>query len=332
MLNQDILAAYDQRLQEQCKREPVLLLSITFKALREFLWGKGFVEFPVPAIRASDGCSAASRIRLEDGRFLHDSPALALRRHLHSFPRVFSISQCYRADEIDNSHLQQFFMLDLYAQDNDLSDIVDLFKQLVALVYAGPIEYLSISEVIKSEFNVCLTSQADCIERLSQKLTYRFGDRGAAIGDLLDRWFLEEIEPLSRNKCMIVSDFPCLTEARAKPRSGTIAIADRVEFQIHGYEVAHLYQDDPDVEALVRRAKDFGHHGKEDDVISALITSGKVPRSSAGGAIGLERLCAASLGMKSIIDFLPAPEFVSQIDIMPKYQSAAALPPNTDFR
>lgn len=296
------------------REDPLLMLVETIQLMRQYLWEKGFLEIPTPVIRAHDCCDVIPRIPLADGRFLQDSPALALRRHLGRYEKIFTISQCFRPDAIDDTHLQQFHMLDLYVRDASLTDIVALFEELIRQVFDGPMETLSVAEKIRNDFDVDLFDDNDCISILHRKLGELYQQPEEKLFSLLDRWITDEVEPLSRDKCLIVSEFPYAAEARAKPKNGAVAVADRVEFQIRGVEVIHLYEDDPDVSGFVERAKTFGHHGPEDDIIKSLVNDGRVPHKSAGGAIGLERLCAVCLGLPTIQGFALSPEFLSALE------------------
>lgn len=294
---------------------PLLMLIETIQAIRLHLWDKGFLEIPTPVIRAHDCCEVIPRIPLTDGRFLQDSPALALRRHLGHYEKVFTVGQCFRPDPIDDTHLQQFHMLDLYVREASLTDVVTLFRELIGLIFDGPVETLSVAQKIQADFGVDLYNDPESIKALHDKLAALYGKRDELLFPLLDRWISEEVEPLSNDKCLIVSEFPYAAEARAKPKRGAAAIADRVEFQIRGVEIVHLYEDDPEVSAFVARAKEYGHYGPEDDIIRELVESGNVPRYSAGGAIGLERLCAVCLGLPTIQGFVLSPEFLSDLEV-----------------
>jgi len=305
---------FDEKRLSMFRDDPLLMLAETIQAMRLRLWDKGFIEFSTPVIRAHDSCDVIPRIPLLDGRYLQDSPALALRRQLGRHDKVFSVGQCFRPDRIDDTHLQQFHMLDIYVRDASLTEIVDLFREIVAIVFDGPVERLSVAQKLRTDFGVDLFKDPDSMTALHAKLAEAYGSPDEKLFPMLDRWISEEVEPLSLNKCLIVSEFPYAAEARAKPKHGTIAVADRVEFQIQGVEVVHLYEDDPDVRGFVERAKVYGHYGPEDDIIRELVESGQAPRHSAGGAIGLERLCAVCLGLTTIQGFALSPEFLSEYE------------------
>ena len=297
------------------RRDPLPLLVEVMQVFRQHLWGLGFLEYPTPAIRAHECCDVIPRLRLDDGRYLQDAPALALRRQMSRSPKVFALAQCFRRDQVDATHFQQFHMLDLYEKDGTLDDAVALLRGLVEIVYSGPIETVVLAEKIKADFDVDLYSDERGIDALCDCFRKLYDEPSGKLFPLLDRWICDEVEPLSVGKCLIVRDFPYAAEARAKPKNGTAAVSDRAEFQIGGVEIVHLYQDDPNPTAFVERAKRYGHHGPEDDIIRDLVEAGVVPRHSAGGAIGVERLCAVCLGLPDIYGFVLAPEFLSLRDL-----------------
>jgi lysyl-tRNA synthetase class 2 len=296
---------------ENFRDDPVLLLAAVMQALRTKLWSDGFVEMPVPALRAHPGTDLVPRPMLSDGRYLHDAPALALRRQLSLFPKVFCLTQCFRCDEIDDTHLKQFYMLDLYEQGGTLEVAIARFRKLIGVCYSGPTEEMMLDEAIRQQFGICLATDDDPLPFLHERLRSLYDRMDVDFFTLLDRWICDEIEPLSKGKCLIVTGFPHAAEARSKPRRGTTAISERAEFMINGVEVVHLYEDDPHISAYIERTKHYGQHSSEDEVICKLVELGKVPASSAGGAVGLERLCAACLGLTSIASMLPSPEFAA---------------------
>ncbi|WP_421863489.1 amino acid--tRNA ligase-related protein [Marinobacter adhaerens] len=280
------------------------------RTIREILWEKGFVEVFVPVIRAHDCSPFTPRIKLQDGGYLQDSPALALRRQLKQFDKVFSLSPCFRDEEPDATHLRQFHMLDLYQRDATLREIIELFKILITKFYGGPIEEMSIADKIHEDLNVDLKNNSTADEQLVQTLSKVYNTYTSNGVDLLDRWIREEVEPLSINKCLILTDFPWFAEARAKPKTSATCIAERAEFLINETETVHIYEDDPDVEGFVIRSKKSKQFGEEDEIMKGLVNSGDVPRKSAGGAIGIERLCASSIGLADMSDLVPFADFI----------------------
>ncbi|MDN3632954.1 amino acid--tRNA ligase-related protein [Vibrio lentus] len=294
--------------------EPTLFMSDLCRILRESLWNKGFMEFPTSVIRAHDCRSAVPRLEMADGRFLQDSPASALIRNLKLHPAVFSLSPCFRGDDINSTYLQKFYMLDLYKENASLDEICILFKDLISIFYRGEFEDFSVANKILVDFNIDLKTDIRGLDKFHTALSNLY-EPSELLFPLMDRWITEEVEPLSKGKCLIAYDFPYATETCAKLRAGTFLISERIEFLIEGVEVVHLYQYEPDVDKMLERAKALGHYGPEDSILSELVHSGTISPHSAGGAIGIERLCAACLGLTNIDVFLQPPEFLSQLDL-----------------
>jgi lysyl-tRNA synthetase class 2 len=78
---------------------------------------------------------------------------------------------------------------------------------------------------------------------------------------------------------------------------------------IDGIEVVHGYEDEPDQTALVERARAVDLYDDEQALAWEAIDAGRVPASSVGLGIGIERLCMAASGAKDITVFQQSPQF-----------------------
>jgi lysyl-tRNA synthetase class 2 len=294
------------------KEHPVLYMAEVARRLRSILWTEGYIEIPTPVVREHDCCSVVRRVRLEDGRFLRESPSHALRRNLAFAPRIFEIAPCMRRDALDESHLQQFTMLDLYCAGASLGDAICLCERLVRTFYKGRLERFSLADHILHDLGIDLVGDSDSESKLLFSLKKRYNSDGRELFHLIRRYVDDELEERSRNLCLLVTDYPRAIEAAAKPKVGTIAIAEIAEFQINGVEIVQLYEDDPDIDAYLSRAHTHGHYGYEVEIISRLVATREVPGQSAGFGIGIERLCQAGLGLDSIAPFMISPEFMRE--------------------
>jgi lysyl-tRNA synthetase, class II len=292
---------------------PVLYMARVIQTLRTTLWDKNFIEISTPILRANDACARFPRFRLEDGRYLREAAAFALRRNLEYANRLFEIGPCFRRDDLDDTHLQQFTMLDLYQKGATLDDAIDLCKQLVCLFYKGPIKILSVAKEMLDDLEVDLFHDPLSSEKLYKILLYKYNKPEFTFTQLVDKYIADEIEPKSKGCCLIVMDYPIVSEILGKPKEGFACIAGNAEFKIEGIEVVNLYQDDPDTARLMKHGKMYPeHHCIENEIMYNLLDTGLVPSESAGFGIGIERLCRVSLGMSSIQPFLVSPEFTEK--------------------
>lgn len=292
---------------------PLLSLAEMIRSLRTTLWSRGFVELPTALIHEHDACPIFQRVELKDGRFLKESGGLALRCNLEHHAKIFEIAQCARKDDVDNTHLQQFTMLDLYQADATLEDAIELCKELVSMFYSGPTKSLSVAEHIKSDLGVDLISDTESEAKLQEILSSKYGEANASLFSLVNRYMTLEIEPLSQGCLLIVTDVPRVTESAGRQRPDAVGVARIAEFQIDGIEVVQFIEDESDVDSYLERAKAQGHYGPEVEAVVDCLKKGKFAPHSAGFGIGLERLAMVSLGNSDIRAFMPSVDFIREI-------------------
>ncbi|MFE7356386.1 hypothetical protein ACFU8Q_25230 [Streptomyces sp. NPDC057543] len=99
-------------------------------------------------------------------------------------------------------------------------------------------------------------------------------------------------------------DEPC---ARLSP--GMVAVLNRFEPLVDGIEVVHGYEDEPDGDAFVQRARVADLYDDEQALAWKAIDAGLVPAGSVGLGIGVERLCMAASGVKEITVFQQSAQF-----------------------
>lgn len=295
------------------KTPPLLALAEIVRSFREALWLKGFVELPTALIHEHDACPIFQRVQLEDGRYLKESGGLALRCNLAFAPKIFEIAQCARRDPVDRTHLQQFTMLDLYDADASLEDAIELCKELVTTVYHGPTEACSVASHIRENLGVDLANDPECEAKLESALAKKFRTPNATLYSLVDRYITEEIEPLSRDCLVVVTEVPRAAESAGRHTPGTFGIANIAEIQINGVEVVQLIEDEPDPESYLHRARKHGHYGPEVEVVADHLRQALIPKQSAGFGIGLERLAMVATGRKDIGEFMPSQSFIREL-------------------
>jgi lysyl-tRNA synthetase class 2 len=289
--------------------DPILFKARVMREFRKLLDADGFIELETPILRLLQGGGLTPRLRLEDGRYLRESPAYALRLNLSLADKIFELGPCFRIDAIDATHLPEFTMLDLYWRNASLAQALSLAERLVRLFYRGPFEELSVASLLQDKLGIDLAEDEKSEERLLQYLNDKYYKPGYSKLKMFDTFVRREIEPLSMGRCLIVKDFPTLAEGRARRKSGTRFIAERAELQIDGVEIVHAYTDEPDPAALIEKAQQSGALEPEDHVMADLLRSGSVPGESAGFGVGVERFCQVCLGMSDISPFMTSKLF-----------------------
>lgn len=264
-------------------------------------------------IHEHDACQIFQRVRLDDGRYLKESGGLALRCNLAYASKIFEIAQIARRDPVDNVHLQQFTMLDLYEAGATLEDAIQLCRDLVTSFYDGPVSMCSVADHIKVSLDVDMINDLKSESKLKAKLSQRYKVPDATLYSLVNSYMTREIEPLSRGQLLIVTDVPRVAESAGRQAPNAVATARIAEFQIDGMEVAQLIEDEPDPESYLERAKAHGHYGPEVETVVQHLRARNIPASSAGFGIGLERLAMAVTGRRDIRDFMPSKDFVREL-------------------
>ncbi|MCD4863298.1 MULTISPECIES: amino acid--tRNA ligase-related protein [Pseudomonas] len=279
---------------------PVIYKARMLQRIRRLLDSEGYLEIMTPILRRYPGDADRPRLQLSDGRWLRESSAFALRCNLQHAPAIYELAACFRPDELDSTHLPEFTMLDLYRQEASLGEMLELACRLVRTFYKGQIETLSFAGHLFEDLGIDLFSDPGASEALVRKFRQMYNKPDISPLWLIDRYITEQIEPLSRGRCMVVTDFPLLPEVRARRRDGQGAIVERFEILIDCVEVVHGYTDEDDPERFEAQARHLASFGPEDAIMCDLMRDGSVPPRSAGFGIGIERLCRMALGLDSV--------------------------------
>lgn len=262
------------------------------RALREWLWGMGFIEIEAPALVRSAALEEhLEALAVDSGapeRWLHTSPEFAMKRVLAAgLPRVFSLGPCFRGEERGPHHAAEFTMIEWYRVGCDYRGIMD---DLVALLGAAAaaagrslpeVEHLTVAEAYRRHSG--RSADADPIEAA--------------------RTWVNDVE-LKLTAPTIVRDYPASEAAFAAIRGD---VAERFELYWEGVELANAFTEllDPSELAerwsknnLARVAEGRAPHPVDHRLIEAV---GRHPRCG-GIALGVDRLVMVLLGVDDIRD------------------------------
>ena len=110
------------------------------RAMREFLWEKGFVEVETPILQPIYGGAAARPFTthvwaIDEKWYLRISPELYLKRYIIAgFNKVFEIGKQFRNEDIDVRHNPEFTMIEIYQAYADYNDMMKLTEELITYV------------------------------------------------------------------------------------------------------------------------------------------------------------------------------------------------------
>lgn len=290
--------------------DPVAMKSDMLFSLRETLCAESFVEVITPVARRADlGSGRRAPVDLDGGRFLRAMIGPALRMNLEHHPRVFEIGPCFRPEKPDALHASEFTMLDLYAAHESFEFLFYLAERLVTPHIAYVPARISVVDYIRDVFSIDLRREplgdlpARMADRMCLSPTTPFK---VVLGQFVER----ELETQSRGTAVFLTDYPLGgDEPCARLTPGTVGQINRFEFIVDGIEVVHGYEDETDGAAFAQRAREVDLYDEEQRLVWAAIGEGRVPASSIGLGIGIERLCIAASGIKDISRFLQSSQY-----------------------
>jgi nondiscriminating aspartyl-tRNA synthetase len=301
----NIEACLDARALDLCREQNLAVFKIqhvAVDAIREFLFGKGFLEVHTPRIIASATEGGAELFPVNYfGRkaFLAQSPQLYKEELVMSLEKVFEIGPFFRAEESHTrQHLSEFVSIDIEEAFANAESVMRLLEQLMQSVCNR------INEKCKNQLQN-LKYHVDVPEIPFKRLRY---------DDLLEELKREGVEipwgadittPAFRTIGKLhpyfyfLVDWP--TESKAfyiKPRDDKPEISEGFDLMWRWVELVSGGTRIASKELLIQRLKDkglnpdsFKHHLQAFDY-------GMPPH--AGWAIGLERLTMILTGRKNI--------------------------------
>ena len=267
--------------------------------------------------------------------FLHTSPEYALKKLLTGgLTRIYAMGHVFRNGEISATHNPEFMMLEWYRAGADYRDLMDDCEALVLhlagklglkneLTYRGlpirlktPWPRIEIPKVLREYAGVDLdeiTTHEALVESALKK-GYDEVDYAWPWEDVFYKIFFREVEPhLPKDRPYFLTDYPLEMGALARKKPSNARYAERFELYAGGLELANAFSEltDPveQSERLADEQKQRADQGCEAfpvDVtfLEALRTG--MP-SSAGIALGVDRLVMLLLDVPSLRDVLPFP-------------------------
>ena len=279
-----------------------------FGQIRQTLREELFVELATPIIRKADcGFRPRPNVQLWETRYLREAIGPALRNNLQYLERVFEMGPCFRYEDVDKTHLPEFYMMDLYSANAEFDYIKSLAKRIVGEAFGSAVEECSVALNLRDKWEIDLQNgtEEDARKRLINSLRLR---SSSSMYDAFEVFFDRELAPLSRGKAVLFTDLPAGTEVCARVRPGSTCILNRFELFIDGIEIAHGYEDETDLSAFKARASEIGFFNDEQAHVLQLRENEIIP-PSAGFAIGVERLCMVASDAKSVSEFILSRQF-----------------------
>ncbi|MEM4336879.1 MAG: lysine--tRNA ligase [Candidatus Woesearchaeota archaeon] len=307
-----------------------------YKAIREFLDSRGFIEVQTPILQTQYGGANArpfvTKINAWNMKmYLRIAYELHLKRLLvGGFEKVYDLSVCFRNEGVDKTHNPEFSMMEIQCAYEDYNYAMELTEQLWEYVakkvvgstiieYEGkkinlktPWQRITVKDAIKKYANIDVDKYSDS-ELKDFVNTYSLQIKGDLTrGSIITALFEELVEDKLIQPTHVI-DHPRESSPLAKPHRKNPQLVERVEPFINGWEVGNCYSEltDPILQkkllqeqAEKGRGGDEEAHPMDEDYIIAL-EHGLPPNVGIG--VGVDRMVMLLTNSKTIRDVILFP-------------------------
>ncbi|MCK5843251.1 MAG: hypothetical protein KAG97_01005 [Victivallales bacterium] len=282
-------------------------LNETAAVVRVFFRERGFVETITPVIvPAPIPEPTIEAFRVADG-FLRTSPEPQMKILLsEGAEKIFQIGPCFRKNEKGRLHGEEFTMLEWYERGADYLKVMEFTREMLSFVAWKTIGSPHLpsraagNPELNAEWEVMTVAEAFA----------RFADVDVDVAVASGRFeeiLIDKVESsLSKERPVVLMDYPAELAALAKVRSTFPPVAERWELYVGGVELANTYTELTDFEEHKRRFTKFAAERAEsgmtiypeDTEFMNAVRSG-LPEC-AGCALGMDRLVMLLNGDESI--------------------------------
>ncbi len=305
-----------------------------YKAIREFLGEKGFVEVQTPILQTQyGGANAKPFVTMINAwnmpMYLRIAYELHLKRLLvGGFEKVYDLSSCFRNEGVDKTHNPEFAMMEIQMAYGDYNDAMKLTEELweyvakkvngtTVIEYGGekinlkaPWKKMTVKAALKSISKIDADKLSD--EKLKELVREHKVECEHTRGGMILALFEELCEDKLIEPTHII-DHPKESCPLAKQHRKDPELIERVEPFINGWEVGNCYTElvDPvlqrkllEEQAKKGRGGDEEAHPMDEDYVRAL-EQGLPPNVGIG--IGVDRMVMLLTGADSIRDVILFP-------------------------
>ena len=296
-------------------RERFRARSRVIREIREFFWGRDFLEVETPMLQPVSGGAAARPFRTHFNALDCDfSLRIALELHLKrllvgGFDRVFEVGRVFRNEGLSRRHNPEFTMLEAYQAYTDFRGMMELTQSLIQQVAERALGTLQMERVegepidLSGEWKeakykdliIEAVGQEDWFELPKAAMLEKTKSLGIEVDPELEEFEItndvfEKIIEHTLIQPTFVTHIPKELCPLAKITEGDESTIDVFELCINGQEIAPAYseQNDPFVqrEAFL---KQVGEETQElDDDFLLALEHGMPPAGGMG--LGIDRL------------------------------------------
>jgi lysyl-tRNA synthetase class 2 len=318
-------------------KEVFIQRTAMYRAIREFLDGRGFLEVETPILQPLYGGAAARPFKtfhntLGIQLYLRIADELYLKRLIvGGYERVYEFCKDFRNEGMDRFHNPEFSMLELYWAYHDYRDVMKLVKELFVFVaekvlgtldvphQGGTVSLAGDWKEIALLDSIREATGLDCLALDEKTLASSARGLGLEIppnanwGALVDLLFAEKVQP-GLSKPTFVIDYPVEISPLAKRHRSNPRLTERFELFLAGLEMANAFSElnDPidqrkrfEQQLALKEKGDEGAHVLDEDFLRAL-EYGMPPAGGLG--IGLDRWVMFLTDQPSIRDVIFFPQ------------------------
>jgi len=281
--------------------------------IRTFFVDQGYLEVETPQLISAPAPEMHIEAMGADGRFLHPSPELCMKRLLAAgLPRIFQISKCFRKGERGDLHLPEFSLLEWYRTGIDYRALMDECEALIRFV-AERLHRGAIISYRGRDIRLGPPWERLSVRAAFDRYAHLSPDQALTEG-CFDQVLVEDIEPhLGKTRPTFLYDYPAPLAALARLKTEDPTVAERFELYITGMELANGFSElhDPQEQRVRFEAEQQRRAAAGKEVYPLperfLRSLSDMPEAS-GIALGVDRLamlfCGASR-IDQVVSFTP---------------------------
>jgi len=248
-------------------RDVAIKRSTITKLIREYMDGKGYMEFETPVIQPLYGGADAEPFKtytntIKEEDYLRISNELYLKRLIiGGLDKVYEIYKAFRNEDFDSTHSPEFTMMEAYESYTDYEGMMKLneglFEFLAKKLYGhefieyqgkkisfkAPFKRLGYIDGLNDKLGLDVMSLSD--EELfklaeSKGIKFEKGKRFRAHA------YDKLLELLVQPECIqptFITDFPRETSPLSRPKRGNTRLAERFELYINGVEISNAFSE-----------------------------------------------------------------------------------------
>jgi lysyl-tRNA synthetase class 2 len=305
--------------------------SAAVRAVREYLYARGFVEVETPMMQPLAGGAAAMPFVTHFGAlgrdmYLRIAPELYLKRLLvGGFDKVFELNRNFRNEGLSRTHNPEFTMLEIYEAYSDVRGMQALVEGLITHLAQAIFGGLRVGEGDRAVDLTPPWPERQYGELVKEKMGDDWFDlerkeaasRAEAIELAVDpEWdralITHEVYEKAIEKSLVqptfVTRFPAALIPLAKPCEDDPASADVFELVIGGTEIAPAYTElnDPLEQRTRLEAQAAAADEAVDEDFLTALEHGMPPAGGMG--VGIDRLLMVLTGSDAIRDVILFPQ------------------------